>query len=289
MFEQATKEQALLRAALYGPSGGGKTFTMLRIGTGIAEAIGAEMAVIDSERKASAKYSDKFKFKVKALTDKTTEGYIDAINEAAKLGFGVLGIDSTSHAWRELVQQVDDIAAAQTKGNTWAAWKKGTPKQEDFINAILDYPGHVICTMRSKTEWEQVEGPNGKKTPTRVGLAPIQGKGIEYEFDLLLSITPDHIATVEKDRTGKFQDKIIKLPGEDFGRELVEWLNTGAPAKSQAEQLIEALGEHEAAANAFLIRCNWIKDGQTFRDVASDRAKSIINRSADFISKINAQ
>jgi len=83
--------------------------------------------------------------------------------------------------------------------------------------------------MRSKTEW-QTTNENGKSRPVRVGLAPEQGKGVEYEFDLLIEISTEHIANVIKDRTGKFQDKLIDKPGEDFGRELAKWLDDGVPA-----------------------------------------------------------
>jgi hypothetical protein len=83
--------------------------------------------------------------------------------------------------------------------------------------------------MRSKTEWTTVDN-NGKKTPQRVGLAPEQGKGVEYEFDLLVEISTEHIANVIKDRTGKFQDKLIDRPGEDFGQQLAAWLADGLPS-----------------------------------------------------------
>ena len=121
------------------------------------------------------------------------------------------------------------IARAKYRGNTWSAWSDGTPMQMQLVDAILDYPGHIIATMRSKTEWA-VESENGKTKPTRVGLAPEQGKGIEYEFDLLMELTTDHTASIIKDRTGKFQDTIISLPGEDLGKELAAWLNEGDPA-----------------------------------------------------------
>jgi len=59
---------------------------------------------------------------------------------------------------------------------------------------------------------------------------------VEYEFDLLLEISTEHIANVIKDRTGKFQDKLIDKPGEMFGNMLREWLSDGKaqPAKKAA-------------------------------------------------------
>jgi len=113
--------------------------------------------------------------------------------------------------------------------------------QQRLIDTILTYPGHVIVTMRSKTEWIQEASDNGRSKPVRVGLAPEQGKGIEYEFDILLELTADHLGTVIKDRTGKFQDKTIDKPGEDFGVALREWLADSAePAAEKKPEPIPA-------------------------------------------------
>jgi hypothetical protein len=89
--------------------------------------------------------------------------------------------------------------------------------------------------MRSNTEWVIGEGKNGKILPEKVGLKPEQGKGIEFEFDLLIELDQKHQATVTKDRTGKFQDEIIDRPGEDFGVALYDWLSTGNTAPPPVE------------------------------------------------------
>jgi hypothetical protein len=143
-------------------------------------------------------------------------------------------IDSLSHGWQSLLEEVEKLAKAKYRGNTWSAWSEGTPLQRKLVRAILDYPGHVIATMRSKTEWITVDDGKGRKAPQRVGLAPEQGKGIEYEFDLLVEISTDHIANVIKDRTGKFQDKLIEKPGKEFGAALAAWLADGAPDQAPA-------------------------------------------------------
>ena len=234
-FKRATKAAAKLRAAVFGPSGAGKTFTSLRI----AKGIGGRMAVIDTEgvrvtkadgtveeMPSAAKYSDRFDFDVQVLEDKSIEGYKAAIREAGELGYDVLVIDSLSHCWQWLTEEVEKIAKLRYRGNTWSAWSEGTPMQRELLQAILAFPGHVVVTMRSRTDWSTSDN-NGKKAPNRVGLAPEQGKGIEYEFDLLVEISVDHIANVIKDRTGKFQDKMIDKPGEEFGRQLAAWLSEG--------------------------------------------------------------
>lgn len=224
-FKKATKAAAKLRAAFFGPSGAGKTFSALRVATGL----GGPIAVIDTERGSASKYSDRFEFDVMELDDQSIDGYVSAIEMAADGGYRVLVIDSLSHGWQALTAEVEKLAKTKYRGNTWSAWSEGTPLQRRLVNAILGFPGHIIATMRSKTEWTTVDN-NGKKTPQRVGLAPEQGKGIEYEFDLLVEISVEHIAQVIKDRTGKFQDKLIDKPGEQFGRDMAAWLADGHPA-----------------------------------------------------------
>jgi hypothetical protein len=242
-FKKATLEQSRLRLAIYGPSGAGKTYTALRIATGI----GGPIAVIDTERRTARKYSRTFDFDVNELDTRTIDAYVQAIQEAK--GYNVLVIDSMSHAWQELLEEIDRLASTKFQGNTWSAWSKGTPKQRKFIDAILNFDGHVIATIRSKTDWDQVKDERtGKTKPVRVGLAPEQGKGIEYEFDMLMNITADHTATVEKDRTGKFQDAIIDRPGEDFGRDLIAWLMDAPPAERQTPVAPEMMTLNSEAA-----------------------------------------
>jgi hypothetical protein len=225
VFKKATKEGTFLRCAIFGPSGGGKTFTALRMATGMAQSSPGEIGVICTERGSARKYSHIFDFEVLDLEDKTIGGYIKAINAARAAGIKYIIIDSTTHAWDALLEQVDKLAKAKYRGNTWSAWSDGTPMQKAFIDAQLDYPGHLIATMRSKTEWTQEKNSQGKSTPVRVGLAPSQGKMIEYEYDFLLEMNTEHMATVIKDRTGgEWQDKIYDKPGEELGIELLEWL-----------------------------------------------------------------
>jgi len=233
-FRKATKEQSKLRLALFGPSGSGKTFTALRLATGM----GGKIAVIDTERGSASKYADRFSFDVLELGngDRNTEGYIAAIEAAQQAGYDILIVDSITHAWKELLADVDRMAST-FGGNKWAAWSKGTPKQTAFVDAILDYDGHIIATMRSKTAWDTSKDSRGKTQPVRVGLEPVQGKGIEYEFDLLGEMSTDHVLSILKDRTGEFQDRIIEEPGEDMGKELMEWLSSGeTPVKRKSKK-----------------------------------------------------
>jgi len=233
-FKKAERTQLYLRCALFGPSGSGKTMTALKMAKGISEKMGVPIAVIDTESRSAEKYADRFDFEVENLALKTVDHYIGAMNEAEKAGYKVLVIDSMSHAWRELTDEVDRIAQTSTSKNTFSPWSKVSPKQKRFISAILNYPGHLIVTMRSKTEWVIGQGKDGKTEPKMLGLTPEQGKGIEYEFDLLVEMDQNHIAKIIKDRTGKYQDETIEKPGEDFGISLYNWLISGKPENPTA-------------------------------------------------------
>jgi hypothetical protein len=227
-FKQAERTQLYLRCALFGPSGSGKTMTALRMAQGIADKMGVPFAVIDTEARSASKYANRFTFMVDDLSGKTIDHYIASMNECIKAGYKVLVIDSLTHAWRELTDEVDRLAEKSTSKNTFSPWAKVNPKQKRFIEAILNFPGHIIATMRSSTEWVIGSNKDGKSVPEKVGLKPEQGKGIEFEFDLLLELDQKHQATVTKDRTGRFQDETIDKPGEAFGVTLYEWLSSGA-------------------------------------------------------------
>jgi nicotinamide riboside kinase/succinate dehydrogenase flavin-adding protein (antitoxin of CptAB toxin-antitoxin module) len=278
-FQKATKKKARLRLALFGPSGAGKTYTALRI----AKGIGGTVAVIDTERNTASKYSDRFDFDAEDQVDKSIDGYIRTIKEAAKANYNVLIIDSITHGWQDLLQEVEKLAKAKYGGNTWSAWSEGTPKQKKLINAILDYPGHLIVTMRSKTEWGQEAGSNGKNKPVRIGLAPEQGKGIEYEFDMLMELTTDHLGTVIKDRSSKFQDKMIEMPDEDFGKALADWLEQGEEAKPTDElrRLCRMLGYTDVQLLKWLIKTFQIDPDASLTEALNGLSQEEASRSID--------
>ena len=287
MFKKATKEAAKLRAAIFGPSGAGKTFTSLRLATGI----GGRIAVIDSERRTASKYADRFDFDVCDLGagQHRISDYVTAIRGAGEAGYNVLIIDSLTHAWQELLAEVDAIAKAKYRGNTWSAWSDGTPKQKALIDAILDFPGHVIATMRSKTEWTtEATGSGGKSAPKRVGLTPEQGKGIEYEFDMLFELSTEHILTVIKDRSGKFQDQCLQDPGEALGAEMAAWLDEGAPAMSIPDQIrakARAVGLTALGMQALLVQCN---EAQPLEAMPAKLQAQILNQALNVPATIQA-
>jgi hypothetical protein len=239
-FKKAVKTKSWLRLAIDGVSGSGKTFTAAAIGTGMVEAIGGRLAIIDSEHGSASLYADRFDFDFVNLKCFQIEDYIEALDAAAAARYPVIIIDSTSHAWDALVERVERIAGQKYSGNTFRAWGEGTPLQKKLIEAMLNYPGHVIVTCRSKTEYSVDKDEKGKTTVRKVGTAAVQRQGFEYEFTMSMTMDANHVGLVTKDRTSKFQDKFIEKPGRELGRQLIAWLNEGAdppPAAKTREQM----------------------------------------------------
>jgi len=175
------------------------------------------------------------------------------MNAFAEAGHDVLIVDSISHAWEWVLEYVEKLGRTKYKGNKWSAWSEGTPMQQKLVDAILAYPGHVIATMRSKTEWVTEQNDRGKSAPKRVGTAPRQRDGVEYEFDVLLEMSPEgNTGRFIKDRTGKFQDEIVEKPGEELGGRLAAWLLDGVepePAPAEPEPVAADDPEHVKAVN----------------------------------------
>jgi len=209
---------------LIGPSGSGKTYSALKI----AEGLGGKIALLDTERGSGSLCADLCSYDVADLTPPFDPGrYVQAIKGAAKAGYDVLIIDSLTHAWAGeggILEFVD--RATQAVKNNFAAWREASPKHNALVDAMLGAPLHIIAMIRSKTAWEVVKDERtGKTKPVKIGLAPIQRDGLEYEFTAVLELSVDgHIATATKDRTWLFDGSYF-TPGKDTGEKLVAWLN----------------------------------------------------------------
>lgn len=231
MFKKAERKSAKLRAALCGTSGSGKTYSALLLARGLAGESG-KIAVIDTERGSASLYADVTDFDVAELAPPYSPARYRALITAAAQSYDVLVIDSLSHAWSAeggVLDMHDKATMSNKGGNSYTAWRDVTPQHNQLVDAILSCPCHVITTMRSKTAYELQDNGNGKKTPVKIGLAPIQRDGMEYEFTLVLDVSvSNHIASSSKDRTRLWDGRNDRITLA-HGAELREWLESGAP------------------------------------------------------------
>lgn len=230
-FVKATKKQSKLRLSLIGPSGSGKTYSALAI----ASHLGSKLAVIDTERGSASKYAGEFSFDKLELSNFHPQKYIDGIKEAQDAGYDVLVIDSLSHAWMGkdgALELVDKAAKRQQSQNTYTAWKEVTPLQNALVDAILQSNMHVIVTMRAKTEYVMETNERGKSVPRKIGMAPVQRDGMEYEFDVVADMDLDNNMIVSKSRCKDLNGLVVPKPGKNVADTLLNWLTDGAPVEA---------------------------------------------------------
>lgn len=263
-FKKATKASAKLRLGLVGPSGSGKTMTALRI----AKGLGGRVAVVDTERGSASLYAGErgLAFDVIELDTYGVERFIEAIKAAVDGGYATLVIDSLSHAWAGkggILEFVDTQGKRNQGGGNFSAWRDATPRHNSLVDAILGAPLHIICTLRSKVEYV-VEKVDGRNTVRKIGLQPVQRDGLEYEFTVVGDVTQDHDLVVTKTRAAFLKDAVIREAGEDLGRQLAEWLNSG---EQRTEPAVAVAVEAAISTPA----------GQPLRDQIADYIRSAAN------------
>lgn len=234
-IKKATREQLKLRMAIDGPTGSGKTYTALRFAFSLASDP-SKVGVIDTENRSASKYvgeaPDNFPwaFDVVELESFHPQSYIEAIAAFETAGYEVLVIDSLSHAWdgAEGLLEQHDKSTRKNGGNSWTAWRDVTPFHNKLIQAILQSKMHVIVTMRSKMEYAQIKDEKtGRTSVEKLGMAPVQRAGMEYEFDIVCDIDWSHNLLVSKTRCSVVDGKVEHKPGPLFIQPIRAWLNTG--------------------------------------------------------------
>ncbi|AEL20052.1 AAA-ATPase [Mycobacterium phage BuzzLyseyear] len=238
-FKPATREASYARIALSGPSGSGKTYTALALGTALAD----KVAVIDTERGSASKYVglNGWQFDTVQPDSFSPLSLVELLGLAAGGEYGCVIVDSLSHYWMGVDGMLEQADRHAVRGNTFAGWKEVRPDERRMIDALVSYPGHIIVTMRSKTEYVIEENERGKKTPRKVGMKPEQRDGIEYEFDVVGDLDHDNTLTVVKSRIHTLAKAVVPMPGEEFAHQIRDWLSDGARVPTVAEYRKQAL------------------------------------------------
>lgn len=240
----SSKRQAKIRLALQGCAGSGKTYSALLIANGMTNDW-SKIAVIDSENGSADLYAHMGSYNVLNLNANfSPENYITAIEICEKAGMEVIIIDSISHAWDFLLD-----AHANMVGNSFTNWGKITPRQNAFIQKILQSKSHIIATMRTKQDYILSE-KNGKMVPEKVGLKSQQRDGVDYEFTLVFDLDIKHHAVASKDRTGLFMGKPEFVIDESTGKRILEWCNNGMNM-DDVRQLIKASKSMEELTSVY--------------------------------------
>jgi hypothetical protein len=239
-FVPSSRQNNRAKVAFYGPSKSGKTFTGLTLSFALARDAGS-VFVIDSENGRSQLYHGlevnglKWEWQHASLKpgQYSPKSYLVLLHEAIRSGASVVLIDSITHLWAgtggalEMKSQLDSGG-----GNSWANWSKIKPKVVKFFEAVVAAPVHVICTMRSNTEWEAEKDSDGKVRPQKIGLKPIIMPNTEYEFDMVCSMDGANTMTVETRFLSDLNGELIPKPSYESFDPYIKWLAMGSPVES---------------------------------------------------------
>jgi hypothetical protein len=257
-FRPASAARAKARIFISGPAGSGKTLGALYLAQGLAGK-GGRIGVIDTETRRpktgepsgrSEAYDgfveiageDPLSFDVLPLTPPfSPETYTEALSIAFDEGFDVVVIDSFSHEWTGVGGVLDTVDQARaSQKNQYYAWRAPSAAHGRLVDLIVSAPTHVICTLRSKTEYEVVGG-----APKKIGLAPIQREGFDYEADVHLDCDQEtHGVRVLKANTSyarMLKDAIAveQRITPSLGRRLREWIAAAPEERRQAERKMQ--------------------------------------------------
>jgi AAA domain len=242
-FADASRSGSLIRMGISGPAGSGKTFTILDVMTVMADAIGGTVGMIDTERGSARKYAPPFRFKHMPWTGPyDMKRFTRSLAEAADQGITHLGVDSLSKFWSGAGGTLEAVDRDSGKGV--AGWKNIRPIENEMWEAMLAYPGHLYVGMRVKTAYEVTRNATtGKQEVVKLGLAPEQRSGQEYEFDITGTMDQSNTLTIDKTRVIPLHGAQFSPPnlGASLAEFLVAWLNEVPPERTALDFKAAAL------------------------------------------------
>lgn len=242
----AVREAVGLLIGVVGASSSGKTYSALRLATGIQQVVGGDIDVIDTENGRALYYADRFRFNhVRFGAPFSPLDYLEAVRYCAKRGSKTVLIDSMSHEhegpggvleWHE--QETQRLAKAWNVSPSkaqLAAWAPPKSARRKFINELLQLNVNVIATFRAKEKLKVVPG----KDPQPLGWQPISGDEFIYEMTLQCLLKPGSNGVPAWDSDYDSERAIMKLPAQ-----FVEFFTVSKDGAREfkREQLSEEMG-----------------------------------------------
>lgn len=264
-FRRGIRENVQLIIALAGGTGSGKTYTAMRLASGIAG--GKPFAVIDTEAGRAKHYADAFTFDHGDLAPPfRPSAYQDAILAADKAGYPVIVVDSMSHEHAGEGGLLDwhDAELDRMAGDDWkkreacnmAAWIKPKGEHKRMMQRLLQIRAQLILCFRAEEKIEMTRGDDGKmkilpkKTATGLdGWVPICEKNLPFEATasfLLLAQRPGIPLPIKLQEQHRALFPLDKPITEEAGRLIAQWAAGAAP--DWAKEIAAANNEQELAA-----------------------------------------
>ena len=309
-FKPALREQVALLIGLAGSSGSGKTFSAMRLASGIAD--GKPFAVIDTEAGRAKHYADQFKFDHGDLKPPfRPDAYAEAIHAADKAGYPVIIVDSMSHVWAGDGGVLDwhEDELDRMAGDDWkkreavkmAAWIKPKMGHKAMVQKLLQVRAHLILCFRAEEKIEMVRGDDGKMkiipkvSPTGLhGWMPVCEKNLPYELTcsfLLTADAPGMPKPIKLQEQHKAMFPLSEPISEGSGKRVAEWAAGGKPqVKQKANGAVDtskviaafaSIGIDQRTVEEFMSKplADWTdEDVETAREVYASKREEARNQ-----------
>src|SRR5512135_1898011 len=307
-FRPAVRENVGLLIGLIAPSGGGKTYTAMRLATGIAG--DKRFCVIDTEAGRAKHYADQFSFDHGDLKPPfSPDAYAEAIHAADATGYPVIVVDSMSHEWAGDggildMQEAEFQRMGGRDSAKLASWIKPKMAHKQMVQKLLQVRAHLILCFRAEEKVDVIREDGKMKIVPKVSLTGIGGwmpiceKSLPFELTVSLLLTPDAPGVPKPIKLQEQHRKLFPLDKpitEESGRLITEWAR-GGTAKveepdttiyitvDQALDLAEICKKHDISEKAL---CAAAKVDRLDRITDYQRAKSWLDRAIALRSHSN--
>jgi hypothetical protein len=243
-FRPAVRESVGLLIGFAGPSGGGKTFSALRLARGIAG--DKPFAVIDTEAGRAKHYADQFRFDHGDLKPPFRPmAYAEAIKAADDAGYPAIVVDSFSHEhagegglldWHE--EEYQRLGGRDQVKMT--AWIKPKMAHRQMVQRLLQVRAHLILCFRAEEKVDIVTVTENGQRKTKIvpkhtlsgftGWVPICEKGLPFELTASFMLMPDrpgYPVPIKLQEQHKALFPLDRPITEESGRGLAEWAKGG--------------------------------------------------------------
>lgn len=227
--QPATMENVPLLIGLEGPPGGGKTFSALRLATGIQRHRGGNIHVIDTEGGRSRKYADRFKFHVVEMKPPfRSKRFKAAIEAQLKHNPACIIVDNLSDEHdgigglldfqKEELNRLTGGDMSKAGAVNQAAWIEPKNQRNEFANSLSQMANAngikpvIIFNFRAREKTDIKTSPNGRTKIEKIGFVPIAPNDILHQLDLVC-LLPPRADGVPRWRSDKIEEGLItKLP-----------------------------------------------------------------------------
>jgi len=268
-FKPAVRSSVPLLIGLFGASGSGKTFTALRLATGIQRVFQGDILFIDTESRRALHYSNLFKFK--HMEFKAPFGsldYLEALKYARSQNPSVIIVDSFSLEHEGEMgmldyheKELDRLAGNDYKKRqamTMLAWSKPKADRRKLINGLLQLNSNFIFCFRAKETSKPVKDPVSKKTTIEnFGFLPIAGSEFVYEMTINCMLPPHSSGVPEWHSDNKGEAMMMKLPEqfkhifnkpgiqltEEIGEKLALWAKGDEKPKPESQKVDRSVSQ----------------------------------------------